>query len=180
LDPDDRRFFVLDVLAHRKEDTAYFNAIYEQLSKGGYEALMYDLLHEDLSGFDPKIMPENFAGFDMKMEGASSIDRFIYTSLKEGCWDHANAGPSAELQNTTIHRFYDHYKSWCEHERQNISRKEQLGKRLRELIPGTATTRNPREENTKRPFIYVFPPLAECRLSFEKAYKQTSQIWDWS
>ena len=43
---------------------------------------MYDLLHEDLSGFDPKIMPENFAGFDMKMEGASSMDRFIYTSLK--------------------------------------------------------------------------------------------------
>lgn len=180
LDPDDRRFFVLDIPAHKKENIPYFNAIHEQLSNGGYEALMYDLLHENLSGFDAKIMPENFAGFDMKMEGASSMDRFIYTSLKEGCWDHANIGPSSELQNVTIDRFYENYKTWCKYERQTISRKELLGKRLRELIPGTITRRSTREENAKRPVIYFFPPLTEYRSSFEKAYKQTSQIWDWS
>ncbi len=180
LDPDDRRFFVLDIPSHRKEDITYFNAIHQQLSNGGYEALMYDLLNENLSEFDPKIMPENFAGFAMKMEGASSIDRYIYTSIKESCWDHANIGPSSELQNITIDKFYEHYKAWCEHERQTISRKEQLGKRLRELIPRTMTKRTPREEDAKRPAFYVFPSLAECRFSIEKAYKQTSEIWEWA
>jgi hypothetical protein len=74
LDPDDRRFFVLDISSEKKEDVEYFNAFYHQLDHGGHEALMYDLMHEDLNGFDPKIMPENYLGFDMKLQSASSID----------------------------------------------------------------------------------------------------------
>jgi hypothetical protein len=180
LDPDDRRFFVLDVSDARKEDLAYFNAIRQQLENGGYEALMHDLLNEDLVGFDPKIMPENFAGFDMKLESATSIDRFVHASLKEGCWDHAYAGPSATLTNVTIDTFYDHYKTWCEREKQLILRKEQVGKRLRAIFPGLATKRTPREENPLRPCIYIFPSLEECRISFEKFYKQSPAIWEWS
>ena len=107
LDPDDRRFFVLDVSDARKEDLTYFHAIREQLENGGYEALMHDLLYEDLTGFDPRVMPDNFAGFDMKLESATSIDRFIHASLKEGCWDHANAGPSETLKDQSIDKFYD-------------------------------------------------------------------------
>jgi len=180
LDPDDRRFFVLDISAERKEDFEYFGKIQKQLENGGYEALMYDLLHEDLSDFDPKIMPENYAGFDMKLESASSIDRFVYASLKEGCWDHANAGPSETLKDLPIDRFYDHYKTWCEREKQTVLRKEQVGKRLRTLIPGMTTKRTPREENPARPVIYIFPPLEKCRASVEKAYKQSPAIWEWS
>ncbi|MBS0620836.1 MAG: hypothetical protein JSS61_05210 [Verrucomicrobia bacterium] len=180
LDPDDRRFFVLDVSADRKEDFHYFGEIRSQLENGGYEALMHDLLHEDLNGFDPKVMPENFSGFDMKLESAPSIDRFIYASLKEECWDHANAGPSTELKDLTVDKFYDHYKTWCEREKQSIQRKEQVGKRLRAIIPGMKTRRTPREENPMRPAIYMFPPLSECRISFEKFYKQNPAIWEWS
>ena len=44
----------------RKEDFDYFGKIRQQLENGGYEALMHDLLHEDLTGFDPKVMPENY------------------------------------------------------------------------------------------------------------------------
>ncbi|NNM43015.1 MAG: hypothetical protein HKM07_01555 [Chlamydiae bacterium] len=180
LDPDDRRFFVLDVSSDRKEDTSYFNAIISQLDNGGLEALMHDLLNEDLSGFDPKIMPENFAGFDMKLESAPSIDRFIYASLKEGCWDHANVCPSGEIKNLKIDDFYNNYKTWCERERQPILSKEQVGKRLRAIIPGMTTKRTPREEDRARPVIYIFPPIEECQGSFEKFYKQNSKIWDWS
>lgn len=36
LDPDDRRFFVLDVSDSHKEDLAYFNQIHKQLENGGY------------------------------------------------------------------------------------------------------------------------------------------------
>ncbi len=180
LDPDDRRFFVLDISSSRKEDLTYFNKYHEQLESGGYEALMCDLLSEDLTGFDPKLMPENFSGFDMKMEGASSVDRFIHASLREGCWDHANIGPSDELKNLTMDNLYSAYKTWCEREHQTIVRKELVGKRLRAIIPETTTKRMSREENPTRPPIYLFPSLQECRIAFEKFYKQGSEIWNWS
>jgi phage/plasmid-associated DNA primase len=178
LDPDDRRFFVLDVSNARKEDLTYFHAIRHQLENGGHEALMHDLLYEDLTGFDPRIMPDNFAGFDMKLESTTSIDRFIHASLKEGCWDHANAGPSETLKDQSIDKFYTDYKTWCEQEKQSILRKELIGKRLRAIFPGLTTKRTPREENPSRPVMYIFPSLGECRTSFEKFYKQSPAIWE--
>jgi len=180
LDPDDRRFFVLDVSDARKEDIPYFTAIRQQLEGGGYEALMYDLMNEDLTSFDPKIMPENFTGFDMKMESASSMDRFIYTSLKEECWDHRNAGPCGEIRNRTIDQFYTHYKDWCDSEHQSIERRDVLGKRLKKIIPGIVVKRTPRDQSQSRAPYYEFPSLQVCRASFEAFYKQAPTIWDWS
>lgn len=57
LDPDDRRFFVLRVSEQHKEDRQYFKALQEELDNGGYEALLYDLLNEDLTGFEPRQLP---------------------------------------------------------------------------------------------------------------------------
>ncbi|MDN3506506.1 MAG: DUF5906 domain-containing protein [Simkaniaceae bacterium] len=180
LDPDDRRFFVLDVADDRKEDLPYFNKIHEQLENGGYEALMYDLLNEDLTDFDPRIMPENFSGFDMKLEGAPNVDRFIYTSLKEGCWDHANASPSDSLKDLIIDHFYECYKNWCEYEHLKIMHKEEVGKRLRAIIPKVTSKRSPREEDRQRRSKYIFPNLETCQSSFENFYKQSPSIWEWS
>ncbi len=181
LDPDDRRFFVLDISAGYKEDITYFNAIQKEMAAGGYEALLHDLLNEDLSGFDPKIMPENYAGFDMKLESASSVDRFIYTSLKEGCWDHAVTVPSMEfLQEVVIDKFYDYYKDWCVWEHQDTQTKEQVGKRLKKIFPSLKSKRTPRESDPKRPSFYCFPPIDVCRSAFEKFYKQNSSIWELS
>ncbi len=180
LDPDDRRFFVLDVPDLRKEDLAYFNKIHHQLENSGYEALMYDLQNEDLTGFDPRVMPENFSGFDMKLESAPSMDRYIYTSLKEGCWDHANAVPSIKLHDHIIDHFYEHYKNWCSYEHQKVMSKEQVGKRLRVILPSMKSKRAPREEDVKRRYKYMFPDLEICRSAFENFYKQSPSIWEWS
>jgi hypothetical protein len=176
LDPDDRRFFVLDVSSDQKEDINYFGRIRQQLESGGYEALMYDLLHEDLTEFDPKIMPENFSGFDMKMESATSIDRYIYASLKEGFWDHSELELSERFQDTKIEQFYQWYRSWCLKERQTVQRKDAMGKRLKAIIPGLTIIRGARDEHPNRPRMYVFPTLKECRLSFEQFYKQNLEI----
>ncbi|MBS0627817.1 MAG: hypothetical protein JSS09_06355, partial [Verrucomicrobia bacterium] len=177
LEPDDRRFFILDVSDSHKEDIPYFKAIDDQLENGGYEALMYDLLHEDLTGFDPRIMPENPAGFDMKMASTTSIDRFIYASLKLGSWDHENV---VLLESLTMEKLYEYYKNWCEREKQEVKQSSLVGKRLHVIFEGLDITRTPRTENSARPPRYIFPPLLECRNSFEKFYKQTPVIWEWS
>jgi len=178
LDPDDRRFFVLDVSDSRKEDLDYFNKIHQQLEDGGYEALMYDLLNEDLTDFDPRVMPENFSGFDMKLEGAPNIDRFIYTSLKEECWNHANIGPSQSLDDLLVDIFYDCYKNWCDYENQKIMCKEQVGKRLHTILPSMQPKRSPREEDPRRRWKYTFSSLERCRSDFENYYKQSPLIWE--
>lgn len=45
---DERRFFVLDVQDHWKDDAENFSAMFSQMDHGGYEALMYDLIHTQI------------------------------------------------------------------------------------------------------------------------------------
>ena len=54
---DARRFLVLEVPDTVKRDTAYFGAIWAQMEKGGYEAMLHDLLSHDLGTFNVRDVP---------------------------------------------------------------------------------------------------------------------------
>ena len=54
---DARRFFVLEVSSARANDHAYFAAIWDEMDTGGYEAMLHDLLHHDLTTFNPRRVP---------------------------------------------------------------------------------------------------------------------------
>ena len=54
---DSRRFFVLEILDARKNDHAYFGAIWKQMESGGYEAMLHDLQQYDLTGFNVRRVP---------------------------------------------------------------------------------------------------------------------------
>ena len=84
LDPDDRRFLILRVSEQKKEDHAYFSAIQDELNNGGYEALLYDLLNEDLSNFNPRTLPPSNDSFSIKIRSAESSHRYIYEALNSG------------------------------------------------------------------------------------------------
>jgi hypothetical protein len=61
LDPDDRRFFVLKVNQSKIGDYSSFQAIDEELNNGGLEALLYELLNyellnEDISKYNPRMI----------------------------------------------------------------------------------------------------------------------------
>ena len=83
LDPDDRRFLVLKVGEKHKEDIPYFKAIQQELDDGGYEALLYDLLNEDLNDFNPRKLPSSPYAFDIKIRCANSIQKYVYEFLLE-------------------------------------------------------------------------------------------------
>ena len=179
LDADDRRFFVLDVSSQRKEDIAYFKAIENQLKSGGYEALLYELMSRDISCFDPRIMPDNFAGFDIKMMSATSIERFLYSALKDGCWDIALAEPSYRFATDILSdRFYTLYGNWCDWTHEKTLGREIVGIRIRKIFPSTLKKKSSREENPKRPPFYIFLSFEECRRDFERFFKQNDSIWD--
>jgi hypothetical protein len=53
-----RRFFVLLTQATHVGNAAYFTAIQKQMEAGGYEAMLYELQHHDLTGFDVRSVPD--------------------------------------------------------------------------------------------------------------------------
>ena len=73
MDSDDRRFFVLKVGENRKEDHDYFQAITTELDNGGYEALLFDLLNEDITNFNPRSIPSCSDSFDIKLEHVLTV-----------------------------------------------------------------------------------------------------------
>jgi hypothetical protein len=50
--PDERRYTMLRVSSERQQQHSYFSAIQNELNNGGYEALMYELIHRDISKFN--------------------------------------------------------------------------------------------------------------------------------
>lgn len=176
LDPDDRRFFVLRVSEKRKEDHEYFADLQQQLETGGYEALLHDLLSEDLTNFNPRRFPNNNEAFDIKLRSANTADKYIYNALQEGSFDIGNALPN-EIWNECIstESVFEDYRSWCLRNGVKHSEKDVFSKRLRKLIPSIGDTKP--TIYGKRVAKYTLPSLERARIEFEKTYKVDTNVW---
>lgn len=178
LDPDDRRFFVLKVSEKYKEDHEYFKAIQEELHNGGYEALLYDLLHENIINFNPRKLPSNSNSFSIKMRSVESSYRYLYEVLREGGF---SIGSSLEntlpvWQELTKDAIYEDYIAWCKNSGEASVSKEQFCKVIKKLIISVEDTR-PGGKSRLR--CFKFPPLRLTQEEFSKAFKQKpEQIFD--
>jgi len=179
LDPDDRRFFVLKVSNEHKEDIFYFHALLAELENGGYEALLYDLLYEDISTFDPRILPINVEAFEVKMKSTSSCEKYLYEALQAGNFDIGNSSTVVAIwrESECVESVFNDYLCWCEKQRLRNEQKDALGKVLHELIPSIQKKR-PRRDGGGREHMYSMPSLAEARKEFETAFKTDSSIWE--
>ncbi len=172
LDTDDRRFFVINVSEKQKENHVYFKAIQEQLNHGGYEALLHNLLHDDLTDFNPRKMPFSSDSFDIKLRSADSAHRYIYEVLFEGGF---SIGTLTENENPvwqgpiSKNSVYGDYDVWCQKSNEVALTKGLFGKVLKKLIASVVDTR-PGGECRQR--YFKFPPLQEARKDFCKAFKE--------
>ncbi|CRX39580.1 DUF5906 domain-containing protein [Estrella lausannensis] len=181
IDRNDRRFFVLNVSSAHKEDLPYFKAIKEELRNGGREALLYELLHEDISDFDPRIIPSNNEAFSVKMESAGSTEKYIYAALREGHFNIGNAAPfGAWKEKISVDSVFTDYESWCLSERLGPKGKAAFGKILKKLIPLVEKIRPRSKDIGERTWEYEFGNLESVRRQFEKSFKVDQGIWDWS
>ena len=72
---DARRYFVVAVADHHKQDHAYFAAITKEMDSGGREALLEQLLRRDLSTFNVRDVPQTEALADQKAHSRRGVDR---------------------------------------------------------------------------------------------------------
>lgn len=91
-DRDDRRYFVLDALGTRANDHAYFRRITDQMERGGYAAMLHDLLTMDLSGFNVRAKPDTLGLQRQKEFSMDPESRWVLHLLTEGLPDTAQHG----------------------------------------------------------------------------------------
>lgn len=170
LDADDRRFFVLRVSEECKENHAYFGALEQQLENGGYEALLYDLLTEDLKDFNPRVIPPSPNAFDIKLRSQNSSYRYLYEVLTGGGFtissDTDRPVWQPEIPKSSV---YEDYLAWCPQNGEEKVSKELFGKTLKKLIP---STEDRRPGGSSRHRYYKLPPLKQAREEFCKAFKE--------
>lgn len=82
---DDRRFFVLDVQDFRREQKEYFDALeHERDFGGGAQAMLYDLLHRDISNFDWRKIPDTPARRAQKRLSLDTVTQYWMMALDRG------------------------------------------------------------------------------------------------
>lgn len=113
---DARRFIYGNVSSARKGDHEYFAAIRLQMDNGGKQALLYDLLHEDISGWNPFQRPENndLQGFDLKLRNMDLLQRFIFNWLNDGqIQTYEAAVGKVGCYKVPFKELYSEYQEFC-------------------------------------------------------------------
>ena len=165
LEIDDGRFFIVDVANFKAGDHEYFNAIYDQMNnEKGKEALLYNLMHRDISQRNIKAYPQTQAILDNKLESMNSVGQWIFHILSNGDLETLE-------RSKNITELYDEYKEFCGRERP--AKKNAWSRQLKKFFPGLKTVQ--RHGESKR--HYEFPALDICRKQFEDRL-QSKIEWD--
>jgi hypothetical protein len=110
----DRRFFVLEVSAHKAQDATWFAPLYADLDSGGAEEILWFLLRVKLSGWHPRSLPKTRASIEQQRFSADSISQWA-----QACIDADNivgsqiSYPLNALRPTNV--LYDAYKAYWKH-----------------------------------------------------------------
>jgi hypothetical protein len=190
---DDRRFVVLDVSEAKKGDHKYFAALVAEIEHGGREAFIHELLNRDISGFNPRILPEmkghQSTKFDAKVRGADSVTQWWIDCLYAG-------EIMATVERETVGQYggrvvraredladgwegevdvardaiYSAYVEWANLLKRRCEAKTTFGKKLA-ILAGIRTVRVG-SAKTGRTRVYVIPALKAAQATLDAILKQ--------
>lgn len=196
-----RRYVVSKVSAKHVEDHPYFAAIAAQMQAGGYSALMYELLHLDLAGFNHRERPITTA-LRQQQDLSLALDvqwwRDVLMAGVPPCrYSTASGAPENDpfddkaatatdpwaapitLDAGTLYLAYvkalkeEHGSGFVE-----IDDRPLFAKRLRDMLGGNCKVTRPRSQGV-RPRCYTIPSLADCRAAYERFRKLKPGEQDW-
>jgi hypothetical protein len=144
-------------------DHAYFGAIEQQMDNGGREALLDYLLGFDLSKVNLRQIPNTAALLDPKIASRTPEKGWLLDLLRKGRLPPGGI----EDNDCLVDALFDDY---IEHaQRQGTRRRSietEIGSLLNKTFPTLRRVRGKVGEH--RPYVYRFPPLAECRKRFDE------------
>jgi hypothetical protein len=161
-----RRFAVGDVSNERQNDRPYFKALRAEIDNGGLAAMLYDLLHLDLSSFDIFDFPRTEALIEQKVLSLEPFDQWWVGLLEEGRlpqFGNIENNPRRALTTSLLEdakRKVAGMKYWSD-----VSFGRKLSKYGCTSFKETAGPRG-----------WEFPPLAEARAEWERK----AGGWSWN
>jgi len=158
--PMERRYAVFEVSSRRVENRPYFDAINRELAEGGLAAMAHDLLRLDLGGWHPRQVVKTKALLEQKRQSMDAKEEWFSAILEEGIIPGAGRGdtvPLSALHHTLM-------EGWPRARVSPVG----LGRFLRQ--------RGCYSIHQAAGNAWRFPPLAELRAKWERAYGGS---WPW-
>lgn len=168
----DRRFVLLEVSDARVGDHRYFDEIAAEMNHSGLQALMYDLINEDLQGWNPRLRPRSATTWTIKLRGLDGELRWWYEILLEGrtMLEDWPTGPDGALPKDGL---YLGYAEFCKRHQLRPTDKTIFFRNAYKhkfLIPKDIREGNARVQ-------VAAAALSSARQAFERAVKESSEIW---
>jgi phage/plasmid primase-like uncharacterized protein len=173
----DRRHFVLDIGEEHLNDFPYFAAIDQQMDNGGREALLYHLLHIDLSGINLRDVPKTKALLDQQTASMTPEQGWWFDTLSRGRLPY---GCDVDRRCSTEALFAHYLAKTGARGVRRKALETQIGMFLHKYAPGIRNAKGDYvtpdgvKEYGK---VYDFPELKECRAAFANKMRQAID-WD--
>jgi len=160
----DRRFFVLDVSAHKAQDADWFEPLYDDLDNGGVEEFLWLLQRVKLTGWHPRRLPKTNASIEQQRFSEDSVSQWAQACIDA---DAIVGGVTTRDLNSVLatHVLYDAYKGYC---RSHPVNPNVFGKALTQMF-GQPTRQNVRNHSgSSRPRTYCVPDADTWQLALDK------------
>lgn len=157
---DERRYTVLDVSSAHMHEAAYFNPLYAEINNGGMARFHHYLLHEVVVDGRIKSPLATAALLDQQTLSLQPDQQWLWECLEEGALPGDEKGDGT-ADATTLYRQFEQYVRG----RGEARRCSPAG--LTKLLEHQVGARRTRlRMHGSRRYLYIFPPLPECRERF--------------
>jgi hypothetical protein len=178
-----RRYFVLDVSDQYADENspahvAYWEPLHAQFGDhapdDGRAAMLYDLLHVYLSGFDIRAVPKSAAKTEQKLLTQTGTEAWLFEILQYGVVTRSSHGIrhtvsewDANGMQVSLDDAYDAFLQFSQERREYKPRsKEWWSRDLRKILKECVCDVRPRVDNRDRKRFLTFHPLKECRAAY--------------
>jgi len=158
-----RRYLILDASTAHTQDSNYFASIKESLVSGGYQDLLYFLLHRDISKRDfEKSIPKTKGLEDNLLNSLDSMEEYVSWSLdlSGSSIFKLHEGSCVDLNKI----FSEYLKYSQENQVQYIFKVNRFSSKLVKILPSLISER--KQKNGTRSTVFKIPALSELQKDF--------------
>lgn len=169
LDPDDRRFVVLEQDSSIANTEEYFEPLYTELRSGGAEAFLHAMLNWEVDEALLRRPPRTKAKDELKQRSLSPLFEWIFDRLYTGGF-----GQIGWPGETQIASLYQVYSEWASHRKVHMVSIVEFGRKLGWLFNGKSFVKRVGKETHRMVKLLALP---DARNAWDVLMKSKTE-WD--